>query len=89
MAARISDGTSSNTIGNLVAMAATVIAAVVMGFTLWFAFGAFREKKGNFKQAMPEILGITATGVILGVFALKLPNIFGFGNTFLSDFLPF
>jgi heme/copper-type cytochrome/quinol oxidase subunit 2 len=89
VAARVVDGTSSNTVGNLVAVAATVIAAVVMGFTLWFAFEAFREKKGKFKKAMPEILGITACGAVLGVIALKIPNVFGLGNTFLADYLPF
>lgn len=89
VAARVVDGTSSNTIGNLVAVAATVIAAVVMGFTLWYAFEAFREKKGKFKQAMPDILGIAACGAVLGVVCLKIPNIFGYGNTFLADFLPF
>ncbi|MGB8406699.1 MAG: hypothetical protein WCE30_21820 [Mycobacterium sp.] len=89
VASRVVDGTSSNTIGNLVAVAATVIAAAVMGFTLWYAFEAFRTHKGKFKQAMPEILGIVASGAVLAVLALKIPNVFGFGNTFLSDFLPF
>lgn len=89
VAARINDGTSSNFIGDLVALAATVIAAAVMGFALWYAFESFREKKGKFKQAMPEMLGIVACGAVFAVICLKMPNILGFTGTFLDDFLPF
>lgn len=89
VAARINDGTSSNVIGDLVAVLASVLAVCVMGLSLWYSFDAFREKKGKFKQAMPEILGIMACGAVLGLLCLKIPNVFGFGNTFLSDFLPF
>ena len=89
VASRVNDGTSSNTIGNLVALACTVLAAVVMGFTAWFAFEAWRAAKGKFKQAVPEVLGIMASGAVLAVFILKVPNFFGYGNTFLSDWLPF
>ncbi|CAN3132219.1 hypothetical protein ACNUDN_30295 [Mycobacterium sp. smrl_JER01] len=89
VAARINDGTSSNVIGNLVAVAASVLATCVMGLAMWYSFDSFREKKGKFKQAMPEILGIMACGSVLGLLCLKIPNVFGFSNTFLSDFLPF
>lgn len=89
VASRVNDGTSSNTVGNLVAVFATIIAAAVMGFTLWYAFEAFRAHKGKFKQAMPEMLGIVASGAVLSVVALKIPNMFGYGQTFLSDILPF
>ena len=89
VAALINDGTSSNFIGDLVALAATVIAALVMGYALWFSFDSFREKKGKFKQAMPEILGIVACGAVFAVICLKVPNILGFTGTFLDDILPF
>lgn len=89
VAARINDGTSSNFIGNLVAVLASVLAACVMGLSMWYSFESFREKKGKFKQAMPDILGIMACGAFLTVLCLKIPNFFGFSNTFLSDFLPF
>ncbi|WP_147382314.1 hypothetical protein [Mycobacteroides abscessus] len=89
VAGQVRDGTSSNTIGNFVAGLALCLVAVVMGYTLWYDFEVFRDKKGKFSQAVPEILGITACGAFLAYLCTKIPNVFGFGDTFLSDWMPF
>lgn len=89
VAGQVRDGTSSNTVGNMVAGFALFLVAVVMGFTLWFDFEVFREKKGRFAQVMPEVLGITASGAFLAYLCTKIPNVFGFSDTFLSDWMPF
>jgi len=84
VASRVSDGTSNNLVGNLVAALFGLIAAAIMGLAAWFIFDAFKTHKGKFKQAAPEILGIVATGGLAVVLVLKMPSWMGYTDTFLS-----